>query len=179
MSYLLRPQRRRVAFNVRTGAQTNFDLSPYMCILNIKTNMYFYMTFASLQDARFGNFSSWVPIDPGEAIAVTGLASCGGVFFANSDFSMVAAGHMSGDAQFVAQWCDSLAEDGVRPHYLLWATGPDGSRSLGGRALRQYMRRFGINPVRAPAVANCTQIVLSQDGLVHAAYGDDIIAEAQ
>lgn len=174
MSFILSQQRPRVAFSVPGGNTIAFDLSGYRCMLDIKTNLYFTMPHAMIQDAFRGNFSTWINVSPSQAVAVSGLTSCGAVFVANTDFSRIAAGHMSGDVQYIEEWCDELGDsDAGPPHYLVWATGPDSSGWRRGTMLMEYMNRLRIPPIRAPAVKSCSEIVLSGRGTVHAAYGSN------
>jgi hypothetical protein len=163
MSFLLSPQRSSVAFDLTTGAEVRFEVEQATCILDIHSNRAINMADFGLDEFRtHGNFSKWVSLDENEGVAVTGLTSCGAVFLANRDCSRVAAGHMSGDARFVGGWCAKLADSSpkVEPYFILWGTGPDGSRKTGGKLLLDYMRWFGISPSRAPAVAACGALFL-------------------
>ncbi|MCK9605066.1 MAG: hypothetical protein M0R33_01290 [Methylomonas sp.] len=173
MSFGLSQQRSSVAFDMTTGAEVSFDVENASCILDIHSNISMNMAEFGLPEfLTHGNFSKWVSLDANEGVAVTGLTSCGAVFIANKDFSRVAAGHMSGDARFVKDWCNKLSNSNsnVQPHFILWGTGPTGSRKTGGKVLMEYMRYFGISPSRAPAVASCGAIFLvrSQRGVAYA-----------
>jgi hypothetical protein len=196
VSFELSPKRASVAFDMTTGTEVDFDdVEEATCILDIHSNLSMNMGDLGLDvDIRHGNFSKWVSLEFNQGVAVTGLTSCGAVFIANRDFSRVAAGHMSGDAQFVEDWCAKLLRSGsgVEPYFILWGTGTSGSRKTGGMVLLQYMRRFGpqpppplpprvgipsiprvgappsrrfgIPPSRAPAVASCGAIFLVRSG---------------
>ena len=158
MSFILEfGGRTQVAFKVPDGSAIDFDPSGSECLLNINRNLWFDMKgLASIQD-HDGNFSKWMTLEANQGIAVTGLTSCGAIFFANADFSRVAAGHMSGDAVFTEAWCDYLGQR-LQPFYLIFGTGFDGSARIGGAVLMQYMKAFEIPPSRAPAVKGCGKI---------------------
>jgi hypothetical protein len=110
MSFGLSQQRSSVTFDMTTGAEVDVTVENATCILDIHSNISMNMAEFGLDELRsHGNFSRWVSLDAEEGVAVTGLTSCGAVFVANKDFSRVAAGHMSGDAQFVEGWCRKLS----------------------------------------------------------------------
>jgi hypothetical protein len=167
-----------VAFDLRTGAQISFDLSKITCILDIYSNAG--TTMEGLGLPKFdkdGTFSTWVSLEPNQAVAVTGLASCGAVFIANGDFTRVAAGHIGGNASFVADWCEELQriDRGIKPSYVLLGTGPAGSPDTSG-ILRQYVECFHISADCARDVVSCSKILLarSQSGVVYASRSGDI-----
>jgi hypothetical protein len=112
-----------------------------------------------------------MPLAPLQAVMVSGLTSCGAVLVANQDFSQVAAGHMSGDARLVTDWCKALLANaqGPKPYYLIWGTGPDGGVAVGLREHNAYIAQLGIAMGRSPAVANCFAVALTRDGSVFAA----------
>lgn len=161
MSFELSPKRPVVAFDITTGQEVDAQPDDAKCKLDIHSNLAIDMGGMGYRsDACLGNYSTWVDLQANEGVAVTGLTSCGAVFLANSDFSKVAAGHMSGDAQFFDDWCRSLLRTQTKPAFLLWGTGTTGSRSRGGKMLMAYMKAFGLSPSRAPAVASCGAIFL-------------------
>src|SRR5262245_36022509 len=169
MSFMLSEECPSVTFAMMGAAEVMFDVQNATCILDIHSNLPMNMGRFGLNEIENqGNYSKWVSLQPNQGVAVTGLASCGAVFVANIDFSRIAAGHMSGDAQFVEDWCKKLLTSSptVTPHFVLWGTGPDGGLKSGGMVLLDYMNKFKIPPVRAPAVAKCSQIFLmrSQTG---------------
>ena len=180
MSFILEfGGRTEVAFKVPDGKAIDFDPSGTKCLFDINRNLWFDMRGAgSVQDNQ-GNFSKWMTLDANEGIAVSGLTSCGAVFFASHDFSRIAAGHMSGDAVFAEEWCEKLGE-GLQPFYLIFGTGFDGSARRGGEVLMQYMRRFNIPPSRAPAVKGCGKIFVCRSadktyGIVCARRSGDLV----
>ena len=167
MSYELSPQRRSIAFDMPSGNRIDEQPDGYDCVLDIHSNVVMDLGAMGLGTyGHQGNYSGWVSLADNEGVAVTGLTSCGAVLVANPDFSRVAAGHMSGDACFVKDWCAALTtgRNAVQPAYMLWGTGPTGSRSTGGQMLMQYMKAFGLNPAHAPAVAACGAIFLVRSG---------------
>lgn len=171
--------RTQVAFRVPDEAEVEFTTSEYKCRFNNRTNTWFDMgSYALFQDPLKGNYSRWISTKRNQGVAVTGLTSCGAIFFANHDFSKIAAGHMSGDAQFVEDWC-KLLEYSHKPFYLVFGAGPDGSVSMAGEVLMNYMKRFGIQPNCAPAVQGCSQIFVCRSaadyGVVYAQYGGNSI----
>lgn len=166
MSFILEyPRKQNVAFTIAGEQEVEFQPSG-RCVLDINSNFYFNMRgFGLLQNGLQGNFSKWVELNNNEGLAVTGLTSCGAVFVASSDFSRVAAGHMSGDAQYVKEWCDGLLKDSaVQPHFLVFGSGLDGSARTGGEVLMKYMKRFDIPPNRAPAVKGCGSVYVRRSG---------------
>ena len=170
MSFELNADRTEVAFYVRGGtAIEDFDETAVTLVLDISSNMHMDMGdhafrgTVSKSNQTPGNFSGWVALKPGQGVAVSGLTSCGAVFLANQDFSRIAAAHMSGDAHFAEDWATQLGKDA--PHFLLWGTGPDGSRSSGGQVLWEYMKGLKIPPARAQAVAGCGCIALTASGV--------------
>ena len=164
MSFELSPLRHSVAFEMTTGKVVGdaAQAADATCILDIHSNLAMNMVDFGLElEGNRGNYSKWVTLAPNEGIAVTGLTSCGAIFVANGDFSRVAAGHMSGDAQFVEEWCASLMKSSVTPTFILYGTGTSGSRETGGKVLSKYMKYINnLPPVRAPAVASCGSIFL-------------------
>jgi hypothetical protein len=182
MSFELNQHRKTVAFDLPTGAPiSSVDLSKITCILDIYSNVPINMDGLGFHEFdKYGNFSTWVSLKSNQAVAVTGLTSCGAVFIANGDFTRVAAGHMSGDAQFVAGWCEKLKSigRGIEPSYILWGTGTDGSRRTGGSVLAQYGEFFNIPLTRAPDVVSCGAILLARSpsgsGVAYASYLPDI-----
>lgn len=161
MSFELGPNRLQVAFDVTTGELIDDKPDDARCKLDIHSNISMDMGGKEFADnTGEGNFSRWIELQAGEGVAVTGLTSCGAVFLANSDFSRVAAGHMSGDARLAKAWCSYIHKSGTKPSFLLWGTGTSGSRKTGGKVLMSYMDEFGLSPSRAPAVAGCGAIFL-------------------
>ena len=161
MSFELGPNRLQVAFDITTGELIDDKPDDARCKLDIHSNIS--MDMGGMQfadDTSEGNFSRWVELQAGEGVAVTGLTSCGAVFLANSDFSRVAAGHMSGDARLAKAWCSYIHKSGTQPAFLLWGTGAIGARGWGGRVLMSYMKEFRLAPSRAPAVAGCGAVFL-------------------
>ncbi|MCF7993570.1 MAG: hypothetical protein K9L32_00615 [Chromatiaceae bacterium] len=175
MSFLLDQSRPSVAFNMRTGREeVDFEVEKATCKLDIHSNQSINMgEFGLVLPGANGNFSDWVELESNQCVAVTGLASCGAVFIAKNDFSRVAAGHMGGDAHFFDGWCSALLGRGedARNYWILWGTGPDGSRRTGGMYLLKYMERFGVvPPSRAPAVVSCGAITLVRSATTGIAY---------
>jgi hypothetical protein len=177
-----RRPRENLTFDAVTGAEAQFDIRAATCVLDIHSNILFDMHDYGLHQTS-GNYSKWVHLDDNQGVAVTGLASCGAVFLANEDFSRVAAGHMSGDALYAAEWLCKLMAGGHRgtriPRFILWATGTSGSRSVrfGGHVLLKYMGTFNIPPSRAPAVAGCGAVLLIKSAagaIVHASRSHEI-----
>ena len=170
MSYDL-TNRDSVTFNVLTGAKVEFDVGNATCVLDIHSNLFIDMAKHGLHQ-KSGNYSRWVSLNDNEGVAVTGLTSCGAVFIANREFSRIAAGHMSGDAFLAQEWLDALLKDAsIKPWFMVWGTGPTGSRRTGGTVLRQYMKALDISSMaRAPAVAGCGAVFLVKSAIpiVHA-----------
>lgn len=172
MSYILQfPDRKQVAFRVPGDNQIPYLPPQDPPILDISSNLPYGVNMGAhklIQDYVRGNFSKWISVPRGLGVAVSGLTSCAAIFAASENFDWIAAGHMSGDAQFVKQWCEELlhATPGVAVKYLIFGTGPDSSARRGGSVLLEYMRFCGISPARAPAVKGCGSI------LVHRSPGD-------
>lgn len=182
----------QVTFTIPDGtANSRLPAAPtgFNCLLNISSNLPSQMANKSgaeliaFSTVFEGNFSGWVTLAPNDAIAVSGLTSCGAVFVANHNFSKVAAGHMSGDVQFVKRWCELLAEDTtINPHYMLFATGNSGGYNA-GEVLKSYMKTWGMwaHPVRAPSVKNVGSVLLCRSaagnmGVVHAQRDSSLVS---
>jgi hypothetical protein len=159
------PARTSVTFNMNNGALVDFDLKNTSCVLDIYSNVKINMADYRMEEVdAMGNYSKWVDLNFYDGVAVTGLTSCGAVFVADQTFSCVAAAHMGGDAQFAEDWCEKLVSSRpkVVPYYILWGTGPDGSRSSGGKILLEYAKHLNVPFTRAPAVAACGAIFLAR-----------------
>jgi hypothetical protein len=90
------------------------------------------------------------------AVAVSGLASCGGVIVADQNFTAVCAAHCGGDLYVKDDWCAYINNSTLAPHYLIVACGPEGTVSRGPDILKGYRKKLGIpNNHQAIFLHNC------------------------
>jgi hypothetical protein len=160
----------KIAFKIPNGMPESVlseDPRDFNVKIDISTNMYagrsvVGQNFLSMNGEEDGNFSNWIDLAINEAAAVSGLTSCGAIFCANSDFSKVAVGHMSGDVRYSETWVNLLKRSNkIKPYYMVFATGNDGGYNA-GEILMNYMVAFDMrrHPLRAPAVKSCGSIAL-------------------
>ena len=164
------------------NAPTGFN-----CLVNISSNLPPWMIsnpgshHFSIADPNKGNFTNWMTLGPMDAMAVSGLDSCGAIFVTNHNFSQVAAGHMSGDVQFVEDWCTLLSwSPHIAPHYLVFACGHNGGYNS-GEVLGKYMTAFDLwsHPVRAPTITGTGSVLLMRTAVgavVHARRNSTLIS---
>ncbi|SHH82434.1 hypothetical protein SAMN05443551_3255 [Marivita hallyeonensis] len=134
-----------------------------------------------------GNYSGWVDTGKAEAVAVSGLTSCGAAIMISSGLERMAAAHMSGDVQFNEEWCAKLgytapdaASSSTAPTanpalpFLILATGPEGGLNAEA-VLRRYAKalRLLLMPNRVIFVKGARSVLAcrSDDGhsvIVHA-----------
>jgi len=166
MSHALEfPDRMQMAFRVPGDNQIPYSPPQNPPILNIYTNLPLNMgAHGLINDYSRGNFSKWISVPQGFGVAVSGLTSCAAIFAASENFDWIAAGHMSGDAQFVNQWCEELLHGApdVAVRYLIFGTGPDSSARRAGSVLMEYMQFWHISPACAPAVKGCGSILVQR-----------------
>ncbi len=104
------------------------DTTDLSCVVNVDTNFSSSRLRSALAfEDSAGNFSKEMELGGNMAVAVSGLASCGGVIVTNKECTHAVAGHCGGQLYLREDWCKyinkQLADNGG-PYYLIVASGP-------------------------------------------------------
>jgi hypothetical protein len=157
-SYIIQyPKPTQLAISVPDGKEITYSSPEKSPILNISSNLYMGMNGYGLIQDNQGNFSISIKVPPGSSVTVSMLDSCCAIFLISEDFDSIAAGHMSGDAVFVEDWCKKLSKSSA-PKYLIWGFGGKSSLMLSQKVLAEYIKCCNIEPKNVFAVYGCGSI---------------------
>jgi hypothetical protein len=157
---------------LKTGMCQTIPTFRFGSVVNIATNLphrYRGNPDFAITDAFKGNMTKVLPLRGQTSVVISGLQSCGAVIVADMLCGNAAAAHVSGDLQFVDEWCTTLlATKGFTPHLLVVGRGTSGSKTWAEPVLREYAKALKIRNQNAFLMDGCGAMGLTRAGVAFA-----------